>query len=79
MVFALSPGFFISAIIFFTLSMLFPVPGMGEYDEVDIYGAFTAQEAAKLGIVTLEGRHDDGDETSDDPYAVIPETVDKKE
>lgn len=26
---------------------------MGEYDEVDVYGTFTAKEAAKLGIVRL--------------------------
>lgn len=33
---------------------LFPVPGMGDFDDVDYYGAFTPQEAAKLGVMPLE-------------------------
>jgi NCS1 family nucleobase:cation symporter-1 len=33
---------------------LFPVPGMGEYDEIDYFGAFTAKEATKLGVAQLE-------------------------
>ncbi|KAI2629867.1 NCS1 nucleoside transporter family protein-like protein [Hypoxylon sp. NC1633] len=47
-------GFFISAIVFFLLNKFFPVIGMGEYDEVDVYGTFTAKEAAKLGVVPVE-------------------------
>ncbi|KAH9902050.1 uracil permease [Xylariomycetidae sp. FL2044] len=47
-------GFFTSGIIFFILNKLFPVQGLGEYEEIDIYGTFTAEEAAKLGIVPLE-------------------------
>jgi NCS1 family nucleobase:cation symporter-1 len=33
---------------------IFPVEGLGAYDEVDYYGAFTAKEAAKLGIAQLD-------------------------
>lgn len=33
---------------------LFPVPGMGDFDDVDYYGAFTPAEAAKLGVMPLE-------------------------
>ncbi|KAI1480299.1 uracil permease [Daldinia eschscholtzii] len=47
-------GFFMSAIIFVLLNKLFPVAGMGEYDEVDIYGTFTLKEATKLGVVHVE-------------------------
>ncbi|KAI8958488.1 uracil permease [Daldinia sp. FL1419] len=51
-------GFFLSAIIFFGLNKFFPVMGLGEYDEVDVYGTFTAKEAAKLGVVHVEFRID---------------------
>lgn len=47
-------GFFLSATIFFTLNKVFPVAGMGEYDEVDHYGTFTAEECAKWGVVPSE-------------------------
>lgn len=50
-----SAGFFISGTIFFALNKLFPRRGMGEYDEVDVYGTFTAAEAAKLGVCVLSG------------------------
>lgn len=33
---------------------LFPVPGMGEFDDVDYYGAFTEKEAQALGVTPLE-------------------------
>ncbi|KAL6823272.1 hypothetical protein V8C40DRAFT_280004 [Trichoderma camerunense] len=46
-------GFFISSIVFYILNKLFPVEGYGEQDEVDVYGAFTASEALKLGIVSI--------------------------
>lgn len=45
-------GFVISGIMFFTLNKLFPYHGMGDFDEVDVYGTFTTKEAAKKGIVT---------------------------
>ncbi|KAI0013531.1 NCS1 nucleoside transporter family protein-like protein [Xylariaceae sp. FL0662B] len=47
-------GFFISGTLFFALNKLFPVAGMGEYDEIDLYGTFTAEEAAKLGVIPVE-------------------------
>ncbi|KAI1107570.1 uracil permease [Jackrogersella minutella] len=47
-------GFFISATIFLILNKLSPVAGMGEYDEVDVYGTFTAKEAAALGVIPVE-------------------------
>ncbi|RDW88204.1 uracil permease-2 [Coleophoma cylindrospora] len=43
-------GFFLSAIIFYITMKLFPVRGLGEFDDVDYYGAFSAKEAAKLGV-----------------------------
>ncbi|KAF8847465.1 hypothetical protein BDZ45DRAFT_681884 [Acephala macrosclerotiorum] len=33
---------------------LFPVAGLGEPDDVDYYGVFTAKEATKLGVMQLE-------------------------
>ena len=33
---------------------LFPVPGLGDYDEIDYFGAFTAKEATKLGVTQLD-------------------------
>ncbi|KAI1802671.1 uracil permease [Daldinia bambusicola] len=47
-------GFFISAIIFISLNKLSPVVGVGEYDEVDVYGTFTREEATKLGVIHVE-------------------------
>ncbi|EFX04884.1 uracil permease [Grosmannia clavigera kw1407] len=49
-------GFFTSAIIFYALNKLFPVLGMGEYDEMDVYDTFTAAEAAKRGIVPADNQ-----------------------
>ena len=46
-----APGFFTSGTIFYITMKLFPVPGMGEFDDIDYYGAFSAKEAAKLGVV----------------------------
>lgn len=70
-------GFFISASIFFALNKLFPVPGTGEYDEVDYFGTFTSQELAKWGVIPCEqapvAYGDDGSESQ------VQETFDKKE
>ncbi len=33
---------------------LFPVPGMGHYDDIDYYGAFSTKKAAALGITQLD-------------------------
>lgn len=61
--------------IFYTLNKLFPVIGMGEYDEVDTYGTFTQAEAAKLGIVPA----DQVLEAEDGSDGVIRETIEKGE
>lgn len=42
-------GFFSSFVVFYLTNLLFPVPGCGEMDEVDVYGTFTEAEAKKLG------------------------------
>ena len=47
-------GFFTSSIIFYTLNKIFPVAGMGEYDEADTYGTFTEKEAAKHGVIPAD-------------------------
>jgi NCS1 family nucleobase:cation symporter-1 len=47
-------GFFTSGILFYITMRLFPVQGLGEFDDVDYYGAFTEQEAAKLGVMQLD-------------------------
>ncbi|KAI0841945.1 NCS1 nucleoside transporter family protein-like protein [Hypoxylon sp. FL0890] len=69
-------GFFTSATIFFLLNKLFPIKGMGEYDEVDFYGTFTTKEAAKLGVIPVEF-HTDADDSIEPSLA--QETFDKKE
>ncbi|KAI9728802.1 MAG: hypothetical protein M1834_007188 [Cirrosporium novae-zelandiae] len=47
-------GFFTSSTIFFVLNKLFPCSVYVAYDEVDVYGTFTAKEAAKLGVAKLD-------------------------
>ncbi|KAF3770681.1 hypothetical protein M406DRAFT_67063, partial [Cryphonectria parasitica EP155] len=47
-------GFSISSILFYTLNKLFPVPGMGEYDDIDFYGTLSPDEAAKLGVIPCD-------------------------
>ncbi|KAI1385016.1 NCS1 nucleoside transporter family protein-like protein [Hypoxylon trugodes] len=69
-------GFFISATIFIILNKLFPVSGLGEYDEVDIYGTFTTKEADKLGIISVEFQTNAYG--SGEP-SLTQETFDKKE
>ncbi|KAF2001266.1 NCS1 nucleoside transporter family protein-like protein [Amniculicola lignicola CBS 123094] len=47
-------GFFISATIFYGLNLAFPVPDMDQYDEIDVYGTFTPQEARRVGVMPLD-------------------------
>ncbi|KAK6062580.1 ncs1 nucleoside transporter family protein [Seiridium cupressi] len=47
-------GFFISATVFYVLNFLFPPIALGDYEEMDLYGTFSAREAAKLGVVPSE-------------------------
>ncbi|KAF2132628.1 hypothetical protein P153DRAFT_382250 [Dothidotthia symphoricarpi CBS 119687] len=43
-------GFFISALVFYTLNLIYPVPDMGQMDSVDLYGTFTETEARRISI-----------------------------
>lgn len=47
-------GFFVSGGLFYALNKLFPYHGYGGFDDVDVYGTFTAAEAAKQGVVRIE-------------------------
>jgi len=47
-------GFFVSGTLFLILNMIWPPIGLGEQDDVDYYGTFTAKEAAKVGIIPLQ-------------------------
>ena len=74
-------GFFVSGTIFFALNKIFPYHGMGEYDEIDIYGTFTAAEAARRGVVptsdaeVLEGMHSDEEGKTFTTEAVIEKNL----
>jgi NCS1 family nucleobase:cation symporter-1 len=43
-------GFTISFVAHYLINLAFPPPGLGEIDEVDHFGTFTLEEAAKLGV-----------------------------
>ncbi|KAK8081654.1 uracil permease [Apiospora saccharicola] len=47
-------GFFISFTLFYGVNKLFPLSHLGEVDEVDYHGTFTAQEAARLGVLPIQ-------------------------
>ncbi|KIX95714.1 uncharacterized protein Z520_08421 [Fonsecaea multimorphosa CBS 102226] len=47
-------GLAISFTLYLGLNKVFPPKGLGEYDDVDYYGTFTSDEAAKLGVSLLE-------------------------
>lgn len=47
-------GFFISAIVFYLLNVLFPVPDMDQYDDLDVYGTFSSSEARRAGVMPLD-------------------------
>lgn len=70
-------GFFTSAIIFVILNKSFPVAGMGEYDEADVYGTFTVKEAANLGVIPMDFQTDVYDDSGE--LSLAQETFDKKE
>ncbi|OCT44482.1 Thiamine transporter THI72 [Cladophialophora carrionii] len=44
-------GFALAFVVHYVLNRLFPVPGLGEIDEEDIFATFTADEARKLGVL----------------------------
>ncbi|KAJ7462167.1 permease for cytosine/purines, uracil, thiamine, allantoin-domain-containing protein [Mycena latifolia] len=47
-------GFFISAIVFYVLNLVFPVTGLGEIDDTDVFGTFTPEEARRRGMAPVE-------------------------
>jgi NCS1 family nucleobase:cation symporter-1 len=50
-------GFFISAVVFYLLNLVFPVENMDQVDSVDVYGTFTGAEARRAGIAPLQAVH----------------------
>ena len=50
----LSLGFFISALVFYALNILFPVHNMDQIDDIDLYGTFTEAEARRIGVAPFE-------------------------
>ncbi|GAO46631.1 NCS1 nucleoside transporter family [Saitoella complicata NRRL Y-17804] len=52
-------GFAISFLVFFGINRIFPPPGLGEVDDSDVFGTFTGEEAANMGIESYHaGRGD---------------------
>ncbi|CAN9315255.1 unnamed protein product [Alternaria alternata] len=47
-------GFFISAVVFYILNLIFPVPDMDQIDPTDLYGTFTEREARRAGVSPLD-------------------------
>ncbi|CAN9342399.1 unnamed protein product [Alternaria alternata] len=47
-------GFFISAVVFYILNLIFPVPDMDQIDPTDLYGTFTEREARRAGVAPLD-------------------------
>lgn len=60
-------GFFISAVIFYSLNLAFPVPDMDQIDEVDIYGTFTVAEARRVGVAPS----DEAERASADTIVIV--------
>lgn len=48
-----SLGFFISALVFYSLNLAFPIPKLDQIDDVDVYGTFTSVEARRIGVAPL--------------------------
>ena len=46
-------GFFVSAVSFIAICKIWPPPELGVMDATDIFGAFTREEALKLGMEPL--------------------------
>jgi NCS1 family nucleobase:cation symporter-1 len=45
-------GFTVSFLVHWCINRLWPPIGLGEKDDVDYYGTFTSEEAARLGVAT---------------------------
>jgi len=50
----LKTGFFISFLLFWAINLISPPPGLGSFDDVDIYGTFTPAQAKRLGVASLD-------------------------
>jgi len=44
-------GFAISFLVYVALNRISPLTGLGEFDDVDYFGTFSADEAARLGVI----------------------------
>jgi NCS1 family nucleobase:cation symporter-1 len=53
-------GFFISAIVFYVLNLIFPILDMDQIDPTDLYGTFTEMEARRAGVAPLDERQIQG-------------------
>lgn len=60
-------GFAISFTLYWCINKAFPPQGAGEFDEVDEFGTFDSDEAAKLGIATRELAGEEGYSTEKGP------------
>lgn len=57
-------GFAISFLVYVALNRISPLAGLGEFDDVDYFGTFSADEAARLGVIPrdeIEGVEVPGD------------------
>lgn len=59
-------GFVISFTMFWVFNYISPPRGLGEIDEHDVFGTFTPEEAARLGVIPLETTVVEGLAESDD-------------
>jgi NCS1 family nucleobase:cation symporter-1 len=72
-------GFFVSGTVFYLLNLVFPYPGMAEYEKVDVYETFTPRKAASLGVVPVdEPQVLDGVEIGPGDQKVEPGTITEK-
>ncbi|EXJ55267.1 hypothetical protein A1O7_08193 [Cladophialophora yegresii CBS 114405] len=51
-------GFALAFVVHYVLNWMFPVPGLGEIDDEDIFATFTVEEARKLGVLPHPRRLD---------------------
>ncbi|TRM62320.1 permease [Schizophyllum amplum] len=62
-------GYFISAIIFYGLNRLFPLPHLGESDDLDMFGTFTPAEAKFMGVAPADDKISDNGSSEKVVYA----------
>ena len=59
-------GFTVSFLVHWSINRLFPPRGLGEQDDVDDYGTFTAPEAEKLGVALQSPAEGEEESTHED-------------